>query len=118
RRLQQLLLPVLALAAERPRMRSVLVREFGSPDSLSIEDTAIPPVGPDEVRIEVRATAVNYVDLLVIGGVYQFLPPRPFAPGKLPAGVVAEVGSRVEHLRPGDRVLTLAEHGGYAEQAI
>src|SRR5690606_8448372 len=66
----------------------------------------------------VHATAVNFVDLLVIGGKYQFLPERPFTPGKLPAGVVSEVGAGVVGLKPGDRVLTLAEHGGYAEQAL
>lgn len=99
-------------------MRSVLVREFGSPDELSIETVPSPQPGPEEIRIDVRANAVNFVDLLVIGGVYQFLPERPFAPGKLPAGVVSAVGSRVTQFKPGERVLTLAEHGGYAEQAI
>lgn len=99
-------------------MRAVVVREFGQPEDLAIEEQHSPSPGPDEIRIDVRATAVNFVDLLVISGTYQFLPPRPFTPGKLPAGVVSAVGTNVQHLRPGDRVLTLAEHGGYAEQAI
>jgi NADPH2:quinone reductase len=52
----------------------------------------------------------------VISGKYQFLPPRPFSPGKLPAGVVTALGADVTGFKIGDRVLTLAEHGGYAEK--
>lgn len=99
-------------------MRAVLVRNFGTPDDLTLEEVVSPNPGPDDIRIDVRATAVNFVDLLVTGGTYQFLPARPFTPGKLPAGVVSKVGANVTRLKPGDRVLTLAEHGGYAEQAI
>jgi len=99
-------------------MRAVVIHKFGRPEDLALEELASPKPGPGEIRIDVRATAVNFVDLLVIGGDYQFLPDRPFTPGKLPAGIVAEVGPGVANLKPGDRVLTLAEHGGYAEQAI
>jgi NADPH2:quinone reductase len=75
-----------------------------------------PVPGPDQVLINIEATAANFVDLLVIGGKYQFLPPRPFVPGKLPAGTVAAIGADVQGLRVGDRVLSLAEEGGYAEK--
>lgn len=98
-------------------MRAVVVREFGEPANLAIENIASPAVGPDEVLIDVKAVSVNFVDLLVIGGTYQFLPPRPFTPGKLPVGIVSAVGANVRTLAIGDRVLTQAEHGGYAEQA-
>lgn len=98
-------------------MHAVVVHEFGAPEDLSIEALESPTPGPDEIRIDVRAVAVNFVDLLVIGGNYQFLPPRPFTPGKLPAGIVTKVGANVSNVQPGDRVLTMAEEGGYAEQA-
>jgi NADPH2:quinone reductase len=98
-------------------MRAVVVHEFGAPESLAIEDIASPQPGPGEILIDVHAVGVNFVDLLVIGGTYQFLPPRPFTPGKLPAGVVAKVGANVTDFAIGDRVLTTAEQGGYAEQA-
>jgi NADPH2:quinone reductase len=75
-----------------------------------------PVPGPGEVLVDIAATAANYVDLLVIGGKYQFLPQRPFVPGKLPAGVIAGVGPGVHTFAVGDRVLTLAEQGGYAEK--
>lgn len=99
-------------------MRAVVVHEFGTPESLPIEDIASPQAGPDEILIDVRAVGVNFVDLLVIGGTYQFLPPRPFTPGKLPAGQVIAVGANVTDFVVGDRVLTTAEQGGYAEQAV
>jgi len=98
-------------------MRAVVVREFGEPASLAIENIVPPVIGPDEVLVDVKAVSVNFVDLLVIGGTYQFLPPRPFTPGKLPVGIVSAIGANVRTLAIGDRVLTQAEHGGYAEQA-
>ena len=59
---------------------------------------------------------MNFVDSLVVTGKYQFLPERPFTPGKLPAGVIVASGKDVPNFKIGDRVLTLAEQGGYAEQ--
>jgi NADPH2:quinone reductase len=97
-------------------MRAVVIREFGPVENLSMGDLPDPSPGPDEVLVEIRATAANFVDLLVVTGRYQFLPPRPFAPGKLPVGVVCERGADVTSIAVGDRVLTLAEHGGYAEK--
>ncbi len=99
-------------------MRAVVVREFGTPESLSIEQVEASEPGSDEVLVEVEAVGVNFVDLLVIGGTYQFLPPRPFTPGKLPAGRVIAIGDNVKRFAVGDRVLTTAEQGGYAEQAV
>ncbi len=99
-------------------MKAVLIREFGDPAALQVEDIPDPSPAENEVLIEVQATAANFVDLLVISGKYQFLPARPFSPGKLPAGIVIATGSGVTHVKPGDRVLTLAEHGGYAQKAL
>ncbi|HVL77083.1 MAG TPA: NADPH:quinone oxidoreductase family protein [Noviherbaspirillum sp.] len=99
-------------------MRAVIINEFGNIDTPVYGEMPTPRPGPGEVVIRVRATAVNFVDLLVIGGKYQFLPERPFTPGKGPAGVVAAVGEGVASLKVGDRVLAMAEHGGYGEQAL
>src|SRR5689334_1821145 len=96
-------------------MRAVIVREFGPLESLAIGEFPTAAPGPQDVLLEIHATAANFVDLLVIGGKYQFLPARPFVPGKLPAGVVAKVGPAVTTLKPGDRVLAMAEQGGYGE---
>src|SRR5260370_1094815 len=96
-------------------MRAIVVDEFGPPEALRVAAAAAPVPGPGEVVVEICAAPVNYVDLLVVGGTYQFLPPFPFIPGKSPAGVVTALGSDVTTLRVGDRVLATAEEGGYAE---
>jgi NADPH2:quinone reductase len=96
-------------------MRAAIVREFGPVEEAEYGTFPKPVPGPNEVLIEIHATAANFVDLLVIGGQYQFLPELPFVPGKLPAGIVVEAGPAVKQLKVGDRVLTMAEQGGYAE---
>jgi NADPH:quinone reductase len=96
-------------------MRAIIVDEFGPPERLRVGEVAEPRPGPDEALVTVHAAPVNYVDLLVVGGTYQFLPSLPFIPGKGPAGVVAALGREATGLRIGDRVLAMAEQGGYAE---
>ncbi len=96
-------------------MRAIVVDQFGLPEGLRVREAAMPVPGSGEVLVETHAAPVNYVDILVVGGTYQFLPPRPFIPGKGPAGIVAALGPRVTTLRVGDRVLAMAETGGYAE---
>lgn len=96
-------------------MRAVRVHEFGDVDTHMIEDVEPPKPAAGQVLVRIHATAVNFVDLLVIGGKYQFLPPRPFTPGKGPAGEVVAVGEGVATLSVGDRVLAMAEQDGYGE---
>jgi NADPH2:quinone reductase len=99
-------------------MRAVVVDEFGPPEQLRVREMRTPRPGPGEVLVEVHAAPVNYVDLLVVGGTYQSLPARPFIPGKGPAGVVSALGPDVNGPRIGDRVLAMAEEGGYAEAVV
>ena len=96
-------------------MRAVVVQEFGDIARLNAGKLPDPVPGPLDVLVRVEAVAVNFVDTLVIEGKYQFLPDLPFVPGKLPAGVVIAVGANVSQFQIGDRVLTMAEQGGYAE---
>src|SRR6516162_1794404 len=96
-------------------MRAVVVDEFGPPERLRVAEVPPPRPGPGKVLVEVHAAPVNYVDLLVVGGTYQSLPACPFIPGKGPAGVVTALGPAVTVPRVGDRVLAMAEEGGYAE---
>ena len=96
-------------------MRAVVVDEFGPPERLRVSEMPPPRPGAGEVLVEVHVAPVNYVDLLVVGGTYQSLPARPFIPGKGPVGVVTALGPDVTAPRVGDRVLAMAEEGGYAE---
>ena len=96
-------------------MRGIVLKEFGPFETLAMGDVPDPLLGADDVLVEVRATAVNYADTLLVTGAYQFKPNFPFIPGKCPAGEVVSVGANVTNLKPGDRVLTLAEIGGFGE---
>lgn len=97
-------------------MRAAIVREFGPIASHKLGELPDPRPAPGQVLVTIKAVAVNYVDSLVVSGKYQFLPERPFAPGKLPAGVISGLGAGVTGFGVGERILTLAEQGGYAEQ--
>jgi len=96
-------------------MRAVVVREFGPFENAKLDEMPKPVPKAGEVLLEAHATAVNFVDLIMMSGKYQFKPALPFIPGKLPAGVVAAVGSGVTQFRPGDHAIAMAEHGGFAE---
>ena len=97
-------------------MRGLIVSEFGPPSTLHLGKTPNPSLGPNEVLVKIHATSINYVDLLVISGKYQFLPERPFIPGKLPAGIVIKAGHAVDKIKIGQHVLTMAEQGGFGER--
>jgi NADPH2:quinone reductase len=97
-------------------MRAIVVSGFGPPEGLSLGSAAEPVPEAGEVLVQVHAAPVNFVDLLVVGGTYQLLPSLPFIPGKGPAGIVAALGPGVTKLRLGDRVLAMAEEGGWAER--
>jgi NADPH2:quinone reductase len=96
-------------------MRALRVHEHGGIERLRLEDAPDPVPKAGEVLVSVRAASINFPDLLVIGGTYQKLPPRPFSPGKDLAGVVAGVGEGVTLCKPGDRVCAQIEYGAYAE---
>ena len=99
-------------------MRAVVVREFGGIDNVSLGDVPKPQPKAGEVLLETRAVSVNFVDLVMMSGNYQFKPALPFIPGKLPAGVVAAVGDGVTAFKPGDHAIAMAEQGGFAEFVV
>src|ERR1700689_4313497 len=97
-------------------MKALLCRSFGPIDSLVVEEVADPLPLAGQVVVGVRACGVNFPDLLIVQGKYQFKPPPPFAPGGEVAGVVEAVGAGVEGLRVGDGVLAMSIWGGMAEK--
>ncbi|MEQ9608004.1 MAG: NADPH:quinone oxidoreductase family protein [Kiloniellaceae bacterium] len=99
-------------------MKAVICRDWGGPESLSVEEVPLPEPGPDQVLIDVGAAGVNFADTLMIAGKYQEKPPFPFSPGLEIAGTVRALGSNVSGLRAGQRVMALTDWGGYAEAAL
>jgi NADPH:quinone reductase-like Zn-dependent oxidoreductase len=84
-------------------MRAVVVREFGPPDVMKLEDVPTPSPGPGQVLIRVRAVGVNPVDTYIRSGSYARKPPLPYTPGTDVGGTVEEVGADVTRVAPGDR---------------
>ncbi len=99
-------------------MRALRVHEHGPIESLILEEAPDPVPKAGQVLVDVKAASINFPDLLVIGGTYQKLPPRPFSPGKDFSGVVAAVGEGVTSCKPGDRVCAQIEYGAYAEKCV
>jgi NADPH:quinone reductase len=99
-----------------PAMRAVLCKEYGPPESLTVEEVDDPKAGDGQVVVDVKACAVNFPDVLIIQNLYQFKPPLPFSPGAEVAGVVSSVGPGVDGVTIGDRVLASTGWGGLAEK--
>lgn len=97
-------------------MKAVLCKAYGPASSLVLEETADPVAKANEVVLDIHAAGVNFPDTLIIEGKYQVKPPFPFSPGGEAAGVVASVGEKVKHLKPGDRVMGLTGFGSFAEK--
>jgi len=99
-------------------MKAIVVETPGAEDVLKIGEAPSPTLTPEDIRIRVRATAVNRADLLQRQGMY---PPPPGASpiiGLECAGDVIEVGSAVSGWKVGDRAMALLPGGGYAEEAV
>lgn len=99
-------------------MRVVSCNSFGPLDQLTIEERPPRELGPADVRIEVKAAGVNFVDGLFVQGLYQVKPPLPFVPGGEIAGVVTEVGAEVTDLAVGQRVFVSTGLGGFATEVV
>src|SRR5262245_16922138 len=99
-------------------MRHVLIPRYGGPEVLAVRETSSRPVGPDEVRIAVRAAGVNFADVLARMGLYPDAPKPPLVPGYEVAGVLTEAGPEVRHLAERTRVVALTKFGGYASEVV
>lgn len=99
-------------------MRAMQCRAFGPVDDLVFEEAATPALGAGEVRLRVAACGVNFPDVLIVQGKYQFKPELPFAPGGEVSGTIAEVGPGVQGFSVGDAVIATTLWGGFAEELV
>jgi NADPH:quinone reductase-like Zn-dependent oxidoreductase len=97
-------------------MRAVVITKHGPPKVLQVQELADPSLGPDEVRIEVAASGVNFADVMARVGLYADAPKPPAVIGYEVAGTVLELGPDVSGLTHGQRVLAGTKFGGYASQ--
>ncbi len=97
-------------------MRAVRIHELTGPGSLRLDtDVPEPVVSSGHVLIDVKASGVNFPDILMTKGMYQFKPAPPFSPGGEVAGIVRAVGAGVTSVAVGDRVAATMMSGGFAE---
>lgn len=99
-------------------MRAIVFDQPGDESVLHIGEVPAPPLGANDLRIRVRATAVNRADLLQRQGMYP--PPAGASPvlGLECGGEVAEVGTAVRGWKVGERAMALLAGGGYAAEAV
>jgi NADPH2:quinone reductase len=100
-------------------MRALVCHQLSDDFSgVEVRDVAKPSPGPGEVLIEVRATSINFPDLLLCQGKYQLKLEPPFTPGMDMSGTISALGEGVEGFQIGDEVCGGARFGGFAEYAI
>ena len=100
-------------------MKAILVREFGGPEVLKLEEVPTPKPQAGQVLVKVHAVGVNPYDTYMRSGTYAIKPPLPYTPGSDAAGVVEAVGSGVSKVQAGDRVYTAKTvTGAYAEYTL
>jgi putative PIG3 family NAD(P)H quinone oxidoreductase len=97
-------------------MHAVVITKPGDPDVLQWTEVEDPVPGPDEVLVDVAASAVNRADLMQRQGLYPPPPGAPPYPGLECSGTVAATGPEVTEWKPGDEVCALLAGGGYAEK--
>lgn len=99
-------------------MRALRQHELVGPSGLRVDELPDPTPGAGELLLEVKAAALNFPEVLLSYGKYQFKPPPPFIPGGEAAGTVLAVGEGVKGFAVGDRVACTMLHGAFAEKIV
>ncbi|HKD51765.1 MAG TPA: NADPH:quinone reductase [Candidatus Acidoferrum sp.] len=100
-------------------MKVILVRQFGGPEVLRLEEVPTPKPAAGQVLVRIHAAGVNPYDTYMRAGTYAVKPPLPYTPGSDGAGVIEAVGDGVKKAKVGDRVYTAKTvTGAYAEYAL
>lgn len=93
-------------------MRAFRCRATGDTPDLVLDDVAEGALGPNQVRIALKAAGMNFPDHLMVSGRYQIKPAIPFTPGFEASGDIVELGAEVSSCRVGQRVLAMTRDGG------
>lgn len=97
-------------------MKAMVCERFGGPEVLAEREIPNPAApGPGEIQVRIEARGVQYVDVLMLAGKYQFRPEPPFIPGGEAAGHVIAVGPDVAEFAVGDPVMSRHTLGACAE---
>jgi len=96
-------------------MKAVWIPKYGKPGVMEVREAADPVPGQGQVRIRVRASGINFAEIMARQGLYQDAPPPPMVVGYEVSGVIDALGSGVEERSEGQRVLAMTRFGGYAD---
>jgi NADPH2:quinone reductase len=100
-------------------MKAIVVKEFGGPDVMRLEEVPTPEPAGNQVLVRIMAAGVNPVDTYLRSGNHAHAPKLPYTPGKDAAGIVEAVGGSASQFRAGDRVYTADSLSGtYAEYSL
>jgi NADPH2:quinone reductase len=99
-------------------MKALQCVEMGGPDKLEINEVESPSAIPGHVVIDVKSGSINFPDVLMIQGLYQYQPPLPFTPGGESAGIISEIGEDVTKFKVGDKVFAMTGTGAFAEKIL
>jgi len=99
-------------------MKAVLCHKYSSTISLKYKTIQSPTPKNDEILISVKVAGVNFPDILIVQGKYQFKPELPFSPGGEVSGIVKKIGKNVKGFKVGDKVFAGSTWGGFSEEAI
>jgi NADPH2:quinone reductase len=99
-------------------MKAIICKKFAPVSELVWEEVDDPVAGPGEIVIDVKAAGLNYPDNLIVQGLYQFQPERPFSPGHEGSGVVSSIGAGVKMHSVGDSVAFFKGFGAFAEKIV
>ena len=99
-------------------MKAIICKKFAPVSELVWEEVADPVAGAGEIVVDVKAAGLNYPDNLIVQGLYQFQPERPFSPGHEGSGVVSSVGADVKMHSVGDSVAFFKGFGAFAEKIV
>ncbi len=97
-------------------MRAIRIHQTGGPDTMRVEEIALPVPQAGEVRFRVEAAGVNFIDTYHRSGLYPVELPHTL--GAEAAGVVTGVGEGVTGIAVGDRIGSARVRGAYADEAV
>jgi NADPH:quinone reductase-like Zn-dependent oxidoreductase len=97
-------------------MKAIVISKSGPPEVLKLAEVPEPELRAGEVVVRVKAAGVNFADLFARQGLYADAPQPPFTPGLEVSGTLEKVGSEVQGLKEGQRVMAVVRSGGYAEK--
>lgn len=99
------------------KMKAWVVRNWCKPEEMEFATVPVPEAGDGQILVRVEAAALNFLDTLMIQGLYQVKPPLPFTPGIELAGTVVKAGVG-SIFKEGDRVMGNVGYGAFAQYAV